>query len=117
MMKAVILVLADTETHEDRGRIRNALETATEFKDAGDDVKLIFDGAGTKWIPEISRPDNKYHELYAALKDRTLACKYCASAFGVTLGIQAAGISLSDEYHGHPSLRKLASQDYQIITF
>jgi len=42
-MKAAVLVLADTETHEDRGRTRNALETAKEFKDAGDDVKLIFD--------------------------------------------------------------------------
>ena len=59
-MKAVVLVLADTETHEDRGRIRNALETAKEFKDAGDDIKLIFDGAGTKWIPEISKQDNNY---------------------------------------------------------
>ena len=116
-MKAVVLVLADTETHEDRGRIRNALETAKEFKDAGDDIKLIFDGAGTKWIPEISKQDNKYNELYAGLKDRSLACKYCAASFGVTTGIQDAGIPLLDEYHGHPSLRKLVSDGYQIISF
>ncbi len=116
-MKAVILVLADTETHEDRGRLRNALETAKEFKDSGDDVKLIFDGAGTKWIPEMSKPDSRYHQLYASLKDRSLACKYCASAFTVTLGIQAEEIPLVDEYHGHPSLRNLASQGYQIVTF
>ena len=31
-MKAAVLVLADTETHEDRGRIRNALETAKESR-------------------------------------------------------------------------------------
>jgi len=109
-MKAVVLVLADTEAHEDRGRIRNALETAKEFK-------LIFDGAGTKWIPEISKQDNKYNELYAGLKDRSLACKYCAASFGVTTGIQSAGIPLLDEYHGHPSLRKLVSHGYQIISF
>ena len=116
-MKTVILVLADTETHEDRGRIRNALETAKEFKDSGDEIKLIFDGAGTRWIPEISKPDNRYHELYVSLKDRSLACKYCASAFSVTAGIQAEGVSLIDEYHGHPSLRKLVSQGYQVISF
>jgi hypothetical protein len=116
-MKAVVLVLADTETHEDRGRIRNALETAKEFKDAGDDVKLIFDGAGTRWIPVISKPDNKYNELYVGLKDRSLACKYCAAAFGATTGIQDAGVPLLDEYHGHPSLRKFVSQGYQVISF
>jgi len=116
-MKAAVLVLADTETHEDRGRIRNALETAKEFKDAGDDVKLIFDGAGTKWIPEISKPDNKNNELYTGLKDRALACKYCAASFGATKGIQDAGVPLLDEYHGHPSLRKLVSLGYQVISF
>ena len=116
-MNAAIVVLADTETHEDRGRLRNALETAREFKDAGDEVKVIFDGAGTKWIPEASKPENRYHELYMSLKDQSLACKYCASAFGVTAGIQAEGVSLLDEYNGHPSLRKLVSQGYQIITF
>ena len=116
-MKAVVLVLADTETHEDRGRIRNALETTNEFKDSGDDVKLIFDGAGTKWIPEISKSDNKYNELYTGLKDRALACKYCAASFGATKGIQDAGVPLLDEYHGHPSLRKLVSLGYQVISF
>lgn len=116
-MKAIILVLADTETHEDRGRIRNALETAKEFKDSGDEVKLIFDGAGTKWIPEISKPESRYHELYVSLKDHSLACKYCAAAFSVTTGIQAEGVPLIDEYHGHPSLRKLASEGYQVISF
>src|SRR5437773_11007288 len=109
-MKAAVLVLADTETHEDRGRIRNALETAKEFKDAGDDVKLIFDGAGTKWIPEISKPDNKYNELYTALKDRSQACKYSAASCGAQTGIQAAGVPLQHDYPGHRRLRNLVSQ-------
>ncbi len=42
------MVLADTETHADRARGANALTTAHEFKEAGDEVDLIFTGAGTR---------------------------------------------------------------------
>lgn len=45
--KVAILLLADTESHADKGRLTNAVETAKEFKQAGDKVQLIF-GAGTK---------------------------------------------------------------------
>jgi hypothetical protein len=51
MPKAAIIVLADTETHGDLGRVVNALEAVKELKEARDEVKLIFDGAGTQWIP------------------------------------------------------------------
>ena len=53
MPKVAIVVLADTDTHEGLGRVVNAMEAVKEFKDAHDDVQLIFDGAGPKWIPEL----------------------------------------------------------------
>jgi hypothetical protein len=37
MAKAAIVLLADVDTPEGRGRMANALTTAKEFKDAGDD--------------------------------------------------------------------------------
>lgn len=49
-MKFAIVVLAGTETHADLGRLANTLEFAKELKQAGDDVAIIFDGAGTRWI-------------------------------------------------------------------
>jgi hypothetical protein len=64
--KAAVLVLADTETHEDLGRAVNALVAAREFKDSGDEVRVIFDGAGTKWVKELARPDHRAHPLYEA---------------------------------------------------
>lgn len=51
MTKVAIVVMADTETHGDLGRIANALTTTKEFEEAGeagDEVTVIFDGAGTK---------------------------------------------------------------------
>ena len=84
MSKVAIVILADTETHESLGRVVNALEAVKEFKDGHDDVQLIFDGAGPKWIPELEKPDHKLHGLYIAVKDRISgACEFCAGAFGV----------------------------------
>lgn len=118
MPKIAIVVLADTESYGDLGRVVNALEAVKEFKDAKDDVQLIFDGAGTKWLGELSKPDHKYKPLFDAVKDRVSgACQYCAQAFGVTDGVQACGVTLLGEYDGHPSFRKLVTQGYQVLTF
>lgn len=59
MAKISVVVLADIETHGDLGRIANALSTVKEASEAGDEVELVFDGAGTRWIPELAKPDNK----------------------------------------------------------
>jgi hypothetical protein len=45
-LKIAIVVLADTDTYEGLGRVVNALEAVKECRDAEDEVRLIFDGAG-----------------------------------------------------------------------
>ncbi len=118
MTKVAIVVLADTETRGDLGRAVNALEAVKEFKEAGETVQLIFDGAGTKWIGELARPDHKYHALYEAVKDRIAgACEYCARAFGVADTVAANGVAFAGQYEGHPSFRRLLAEGYQVITF
>ena len=113
-----IVVLADTESHADMGRVANAMETAKEFHEAGDTVVLIFDGAGTKWIGELAQPDHRLHRSFEAVRGTISgACRFCAAAFGATEGVRAAGIPLLSEYEGHPSLRNLIIQGYQVITF
>ncbi|MFW6039425.1 MAG: DsrE family protein [bacterium] len=118
MQKAAIIVLADTDSMEALGRVANALMTVQEFKDAGDEVQLIFDGAGTKWIGQLSDPQHKYYDVYQRVQDKVGGvCTYCADAFGVTEQVRAAGAPFADDYQGHPSLRQLVSRGYQIITF
>lgn|SRR5574340_997605 len=118
MSKVAIVILADTETHESLGRAVNALEAVKEFKDAHDDVQLIFDGAGTRWVPELSKPDHKLHSLFESVKNRIAgACDFCAGAFGVKNEVIACGVKLDGDYEGHPSFKKLIEQGYQIITF
>lgn len=118
MAKVAIVVLAGTENSGDLGRIVNALETAKEFNQAGDDVELIFDGAGTQWIKELADEDHRYHSLYAETRETiTGACGYCAEAYGVLAAVEHEGVNLLDEHDGHPSLRRLVINGFQVITF
>ena len=118
MAKAAVVILAGTDGHENLGRLANGLEAAKEFAETdGDDLELIFDGAGTQWIPELEDEDSDYHELYRAVTDDTAACGYCAGAFGVEGAVDDAGVALVDDYEGHPSIRSLVDDDYEIITF
>ena len=101
MAKAAIVVLADTESKEE-----------------DHEVTVIFDGAGIKWVGELSDPEHKYHGHFESVKDEIEgACAYCATAFGVKEEVKESGVELMGEFEGHPSLAKLVSQGYQVITF
>jgi len=118
MAKAAIVILAGTDGHENLGRLANALEAAKEFAESdGDELELIFDGAGTQWIPELEDEDHDYHGLYRAVRDDVGVCGYCSNAFGVGDAVADAGLETLDDYEGHPSIRSLVDDDYEIITF
>jgi hypothetical protein len=118
MAKAALVVLADTETHEGLGRVVNALITAKELKQSGDEVSIVFDGAGTRWVAALSDQEHRYHGLFADVRDRIAgACAYCAKAFGVRREIEEAGITLLEDFEQHPSLRSYLASGYQVVTF
>ncbi len=118
MAKVGVVVLADTETAGDLGRVVNALITAREAKEAGDEVTVIFDGAGTKWIGRLSNPDHKYSELLTQVNDVVAgACSYCAKAYGARESVEAANVPLLADYDDHPSLRRLVAEGFEVVTF
>lgn len=117
MTKAAIIVLAGNESHADRGRVFNALEATKEFVEADDDVRLIFDGAGTEWVPALEDPDHDFHELYQGVRSEVGVCDFCAGAFEVSDEVDDAGVTRIDEYDGHPSVRSLVRDGYEVITF
>jgi hypothetical protein len=118
MAKAAIVVLADTESHADHGRVANALEAAKEFAETdGDEVELVFDGAGTQWVPLMEDESHDYHELYRAVREVTSVCDFCSGAFGVEDAVAESGVTVLDEYDGHPSIRSLVDEGYEVITF
>lgn len=84
MANAAIVVLAETESHADTGRLVNGLEAATEFAETeGDEVRVILDGAGTEWIPGLEDEDSDCHDRYRAVGDDAAVCDFCAGTFGV----------------------------------
>ncbi len=45
------------------------------------------------------------------------ACRYCAGAFDAKQSLHLAKVPLLDDYHGHPSIRTLLADGYQVLTF
>jgi hypothetical protein len=117
MTKAAIMVLAGTDSHADLGRVTNALQVAAEFDEAGDDVVVIFDGAGTQWIPELEDDDHSLHAVYRSLLEDVRVCDFCADAFHVGEEVDNSDASRAAEFRGHPSVRSLVYDGYELITF
>ncbi len=118
MNKVAIIVLADTESHESLGRIVNALEFAKELKENNDEVKIVFDGGGVTWVPELENEEHDLHPIYEEIKDHIHgACRFCAKAFGVFKEVKESDVALLDEYDQHPSIRSFIVDGYQVITF
>ncbi|QLG47994.1 DsrE family protein [Natrinema halophilum] len=118
MAETAIVILAGTESHSDLGRLVNGLEAAREFDENPDDeLEVIFDSAGTEWVPELEDEDHDYHELYRSLSEEVAVCDYCANAFGVDEAVADTGVETVDENGGHPSIRSLVDDGYEIITY
>ena len=116
--KVAIVVLTDTTAADGLGRVVNALMAAKEFVEAKDDVRVIFSGAGTKWIPELEEPGHKLHAVYRATKDRVGGvCGFCAAAFGVSDAAKTSDVPILEEYGTNMSFRKLLDDGYRILTF
>ncbi|VAW77267.1 hypothetical protein MNBD_GAMMA13-118 [hydrothermal vent metagenome] len=124
-MKAAILVMSDPKSgsEEALGRVFNALATTYDFKQSGDEVSILFHGTGTRWISELSRPDNPVHGLFELVKDKILGVSSgCADVFGATADLKESSFNAISENQvpgtsGLPSLRALMADGYSILTF
>ncbi len=124
-MKAAIIVLSDPKSgsEEALGRMFNALATAYDFKQRGDEVTVLFHGAGTRWIGEVGNPEHPAHALFEQVKDRVAGASCgCADVFGATEDVEKSGFDLIKDNpvpgtSGLPSLQKLVSDGYTVLTF
>ena len=116
MNKLAIVVYTDVDGPESMGRVMNALETAKEYKENGDPVSVIFDGAGTKWIPVLEAESHNLHSLYRTVKNEAEVCDYCAETFDVHDEVTTSGVDIVAEYDGHVSIRNRIEDGYHVIT-
>ena len=117
MAKAVIVVLSEMEEHQDLGRVVNALQTAREFKEEGDEVEVIFDGGGAISAVTIADPEHRLFPIYEELADHIGVCRYCARAFHVFEKAVALNLPFLAEYRQHPSIRRRVAEGFQVLTF
>ncbi|MFM9834802.1 MAG: hypothetical protein ACKVOA_01725 [Methylophilaceae bacterium] len=116
--KIAIIVLADSNSDEGLGRIVNALAAAGEYNKAGDEVRIVFTGTGTKWPTSLVKPDHPAHGLYEDVKDLVDgACGFCANAFGQTDAMKQYSIKLLADSGPFMSYRQFTQAGYQILTF
>jgi hypothetical protein len=124
-MKAAIVILGDPKTgsEESLGRVFNALASAYEFQQNGDDVRVLFQGTGTRWVRELSNPEHPAHGLFESVRANIAGASYsCADLFGASSDVEQAGVALVagnpvPGTSGLPSLRRLVSEGFSVLTF
>lgn len=124
-MKAALVILSDPKagSEEALGRVFNALAVAYDFKQRGEEVTILFQGAGTRWVGELTKPDHLAHDLFERVLDTVAGVSGgCADVFGATEDAQKSGFDLIKENPvpgtvGLPSLGRLIADGYTVITF
>ncbi len=124
-MKLAIVVLSDPKSgsEESLGRVFNALATAHQGLQAGDQVEVVFNGAGTRWPAELAKPLHPAHRLYNAVRETAKGASCgCAAVFGATAGVEACGLPLLKDKvlagtPGLSDLRHYAADGWQVVTF
>ena len=124
-VKTAIVILSDpgAGSEEALGRLFNGLAVAHEFKQRGDDVQILFQGTGTRWLSHLTRSDHPAHALFETVKDAVVgASSGCANVFGAANDVRQAGFELIDDYalpgtSGMPSLRSLIGGGFSVLTF
>jgi DsrE/DsrF-like family len=125
MSKTAIVVFSDPKpgSEEALGRLFNAMFLTLELKDKGQDVALIFQGAGARWPAEVAKPAHPAHALYHAVADKVAGvCGGCADVFGATEGVKATGLNLVRERDipgvgGILDLSRYLDQGYRLVAF
>ncbi len=120
-MKNAIVVLSDpkNQSEESLGRVFNALATAYDFKNAGKDVSIIFQGTGARWPEVLQNEDHPAHDLFEAVADKIegVSCA-CADVFGAdTSGYDLIKDNLVPKTTGLPSLSRLQDEGANVYTF
>ena len=124
-MKTAIIIMSDPKggSEEALGRVFNALALASESKQKGDEVAVVFNGAGTRWPAELSKLSHPAHALYQSVREvvQGASCG-CADVFGAKEGIESCGLPLKKDHalagtSGLLSLRRYVAEGWQTVVF
>lgn len=117
-MHSIALVIYSKLEGSGQSAVYRALMFADELQRAGDDVVIVFDGAGSTAAAEMAEPGHLLHHYFVKVRERVRGvCRHCAKSYGVLAAIESAALPLLADDRGHASLRALLAEGRQIVTF
>jgi hypothetical protein len=123
-MKLAVAIAADpSKGDEALGRAFNALALAAEAVRRGDEVNVVFVGAGTRWPAELSQLSHPAHALYESVREVVAGASCgCAAVFGASEDVKACGVAevKDNAVPGTPglaSLRRYLASGWQTLVF
>ncbi len=124
-MKTAIIILSDPKngSEEALGRVFNALALASECKQQGDEVAVVFNGTGARWPAELTKLAHPANRLYNSVRDLVQGASCgCAEVFGATDGLKACGVSIVKDNPlagtaGLLSLRRYIAEGWNTFVF
>jgi hypothetical protein len=123
-MKFAVVIVSDPKGGDEAlGRAFNGLALAAEAQGRGDEVEVVFAGAGTRWPPELSKLGHPAHALYDAVRPVIAGASCgCAAVFGASEGVSACGLEPLKDYAlpgtpGLASLRRYLTGGWQTMVF
>ncbi|HEY5793209.1 MAG TPA: hypothetical protein VIS74_07915 [Chthoniobacterales bacterium] len=123
-MKTAIIILSDPNAGEEAlGRAFNALAVAHEGLQAGDEVEIVFNGAGARWPEQLTKLSHPANGLYNLVREavKGVSCG-CAAVFGATQGVEACGLPLITDKAlpgtpGISNIRRYLADGWQTLVF
>ena len=113
----VALVVFSTLEGAGRSAIYRNMMFAQELDRQGDDVYLVFDGAGTTAAAAMLDREHPFHSLFSSVRHRLGGiCAFCAEHYGVRTALEQAGLTMLAHDRGHLSLRRLLVEGRQIVS-
>ena len=93
---------------------------ALDFDKKGYEVKVVIEGAATKLIADLAKPDTPFANIYNQLKDKgllTCICQACSQKMGTFDEAKRQGLAIVGDMQGHPSIDTFLAEGYEIISF
>jgi hypothetical protein len=113
----VALVVYSELEGSGRSAIFRSLMFAQELELYGDDVCVVFDGAGTTAAAAMLDDKHPFHSAFISVRHRfSGVCASCAESYGVRDVLEKAGLQMLIDDRGHASLRRLLIEGRQIVS-
>ncbi len=122
MAKVIVAILNPGESPADNGRTIHALKLAKRLKEAGSDVKVVFEGQAVGWIGRFVNRDDSSHpfvkhygHVFDDVRDVVHACNMCCKRFDATQTVRAAEIPILGEGQEHIDIGGYVLDGHQVI--